>query len=91
MKVVWEEEDIMVGRRYSRKGIETWLIGFLAGGEEGCNYVSVSLADGMVSPAETKAGMARKLTEGAYLPVEVLRDPERGSKDEKDEKDEKYE
>ena len=46
MKFIWEEKDILVGRRYGRIEItEEWMIGYLfwIGAEE--RYVSISLGD----------------------------------------------
>lgn len=73
MQVKWEEKDIKVGRRYSRPNIEVWIIGYLSYEEDaGKSYVSISESDGMVTKPGTKAEVAEMLTEGRYLPVELL-------------------
>jgi hypothetical protein len=73
MKVTWEAEDIIPGRRYSKPGIkEIWAIGFLAYESTQERYVSVSNQDGMVTEPKFKENFAADLTEQGYLPVELI-------------------
>lgn len=73
MKFIWEEKDVVVGRRYSRSGIgEQLLIGFMASHNGPDNYVSISLNDGMVTKPRSRESMAGMLTDQEYVPVEIL-------------------
>lgn len=73
MKVEWEESDIVTGRKYSKKGIsEIWMIGHVTHLFGAGKYVSVSLSDGMVTDVFTKEDLAKDLTEGEYVPLELL-------------------
>ena len=72
MKFIWEEQDIKVGRKYSRSDInEVWMIGYMAG-KSSCGYVSISMDDGLVTESNSKEGLASMLTEEKYIPVEFL-------------------
>lgn len=73
MKVTWEAEDIIPGRRYSKPGIqEVWTIGFLAAEQTQVRYVSVSNQDGMVTPPMAKGDLAASLNTSEYIPVELI-------------------
>lgn len=72
MKVIWEAKDINPGRKYSKPGIETWIIGYMANMHSTDRYVSISISDGMVTKPKTKEDMAEDLTTSGYLPVELL-------------------
>lgn len=73
MRVIWEAEDIVVGRRYSKPGLdEEWIIGFIGGMGGPIRYVSISDQDGMVTGPKSKEEIALDLTEAGYLPVELL-------------------
>jgi hypothetical protein len=73
MKLIWEPKDIKAGLRYSREGIEeVWTIGYLSYAETDVKYVSVSDQDGRVTAPSTVKHLAAKLTEGEYVPVELL-------------------
>lgn len=73
MKVIWEVNDIILGRRYGKPGfIEEWTIGYLAWEHESARYISVSNQDGMVTNPHTKERLAEILTENDYLPLELL-------------------
>ena len=72
MKVIWEEEDIIVGRKFKLPiANETWIIGYIpscAGKEK---YVNISLCDGMVTTPISAEWMASILTDAGYLPIEL--------------------
>lgn len=72
MKVTWEAEDIWPGRKYSKRNIEEWIIGYLSCLEWPVKYVSISLNDGMVTHPMTKDEFAEVLNREGYLPVELL-------------------
>jgi hypothetical protein len=73
MKVTWEADDIVPGRRYSKKGIgEKWIIGYLSDVAGEGRYVSVSDRDGLVTSPGTKEYLANALNEEGYLPVELI-------------------
>ena len=72
MKVIWEEDDIIVGRKFMKKGTsEIWIIGYTAF-TNGEKYVTVSLSDGMVTEAINADTMAKRLTQSNYLPIELF-------------------
>lgn len=74
MKFIWEERDIIAGRRYTREGIsEEWLIGFRAEAvlAREC-WVSVSLNDGLVTDLMSKNLLSDELTRNEYVPVEFI-------------------
>ena len=74
MKVIWKAEDIVPGRRYSKEGIkEEWIIGYLSNNYGDNRYVSISDQDGMVTAGTDKESLAARLTEGGYIPVELLK------------------
>jgi hypothetical protein len=73
MQVVWEAADIKPGNRYGKKGVnEQWIIGYRPELADPLRYVSVSDQDGMVTLPCSKEQMARALTAGDYLPLELL-------------------
>ena len=73
MKVTWQEEDIITGRRYGKPGCnETWAIGYLSWVNINQAYVSISNQDGMVSEATSKQGLAEYLNKFGYLPIELI-------------------
>lgn len=73
MRVIWDEDDVKVGRVYGKSGIkEQWLIGYRADLSGDARYVSVSTSDGMVTIPRTKRGMAENLSRNGYSPVEYL-------------------
>lgn len=75
MKVEWEAEDIVPGRRYGKEGLrEKWVIGYLSFADGQERYVSISDQDGMVTEPKAKEQMARNLTENGYLPLELIRE-----------------
>lgn len=81
MKIIWETQDIVAGRSYSREGIgETWLIGYLSYEDSRACYVSVSQSDGLVTPPMTPEEMAGMLTQEGYIPSEVLKALAQGNK-----------
>lgn len=73
MKFIWEETDIVGGRKYNRDGLtEIWMIGYQyneAGNQE---YVSISLTDGIVTIPSSKPALAADLTMAGYVPCEFL-------------------
>lgn len=73
MKVTWEDDDIISGRRFGRKGIkEVHIIGYIVP-KEGKNIITVtSLEDGNVWYQGTAPFLAMILNENDYLPVELL-------------------
>ncbi|XAI95975.1 hypothetical protein [Microcystis phage Mwe-JY26] len=79
MKVIWEAEDIIPGRRVSvRKSSEVWLLGYDASiannNGTSARYCMVSLEDGVVIVKNsTKTELAEHLTTHLYLPIEVLK------------------
>lgn len=74
MRVTWEEKDIRAGLRYGKATIrERFIIGYdpsLPAGEK--RWVSVSLADGMVTRAQSAHELAVSLTESGYVPESLL-------------------
>lgn len=75
MKITWEENDIYVGRRIgSFAHSEQLIVGYVAeqSSKEPDRYTIVSLTDGMVNIGHTKASIAKILTDGNYVPVELL-------------------
>lgn len=73
MKVEWEPDDIIPGRRYGRNGLnEVWLIGYLAEANAPRKFVSISMFDGLVTRALTCEELAAELTHAGYVPVEIL-------------------
>lgn len=73
MKIIWQEEDIQVGRIYGRPGMkETWMIGYRPEIDGTIRYVSISMVDGMITLPQTKAEMAEILTSNEYCPIEFL-------------------
>ena len=50
MKFVWEETDIVVGRKFRKSpSTETFIIGYLPGKDTSNFFTTVSLLDGMVN------------------------------------------
>lgn len=74
MKIVWEPEDIRVGRRVCTPGCsETWMIGFEIIDKFANRFCVVSLADGMISRSRMSAEeVADYLTKAGNHPVELL-------------------
>ena len=74
MKVIWEPEDIVPGRKYGKPGIqEVWMIGYVAGADTWVRYTSISLADGMVLSGSCSAeALASKINDGGYIPIELI-------------------
>lgn len=73
MKFIWEEKDVIPGRKYSRAGIqETWMIGYRAECESDKQYVSISLSDGMVTLPSSKEDLSITLSQLDYVPIEYL-------------------
>lgn len=79
MKIEWQEDDIRCGR-YITKPTETgkihatrtYKIGFYPhtlNANEEARYCLVSICDGMVTIAKTKAELAQSLTEQGALPI----------------------
>ena len=75
MKFIWEESDVLVGRKYSRPDIsEVWMIGYRAElGHDDARLVSVSLSDGMVTMALTREEMVDMLNQNSYIPAEFIK------------------
>lgn len=74
MKFIWEENDIRVGRRYSRPEMkEIWIIGYLVT-DSGNQYTSISLSDGLVCNTRysEKSAMALFLSDNHYIPKEFI-------------------
>ena len=80
MKVVWEDADIVVGRRYTKPGTnEVWLIGYRVDIEPQDQtkgpkrFVQISLNDGMCCCDATAADIALALTHQGYVPLELAK------------------
>lgn len=72
MKLIWEEKDIVVGKRYGRYDIgEKWMIGYLPS-EDDCRYVSISMDDGMVTNPMTLKDFVTSLNKDNYIPEDIL-------------------
>lgn len=72
MKVIWEEQDIIVGRKFKLPSAnETWIIGHIPSRVGKEKYVTISLCDGMVTTPISAEWMASILTDGGYLPIEL--------------------
>lgn len=72
MRFVWEEDDVITGRIVAHKGDgEHWLIGFASASRpsDEARYHLISLRDGMVNPAVSKAELAHALNAGQKHPV----------------------
>jgi hypothetical protein len=73
MRITWEEKDIRAGLRYGKSSIrERWIIGYIASSTQEKRWVSVSLMDGMVTPAHSQHELAISLTESGYVPEALL-------------------
>lgn len=73
MNVIWEPDDIVVGRKVGTKGCgEKWAIGYLASAADNARFVMISTVDFMVDNPKTKTELAQSLTNGGYLPEELL-------------------
>ena len=80
MKAIWEEDDIIAGRRYTiPETNEVWLIGYRVDIEPQDQpkgpkkFVQISLNDGMCCCEATAADIARTLTYQGYLPLEFIK------------------
>lgn len=76
MKVIWEEKDIFVGRKFINPGTEeVWMIGYTVDidAPRGApkKYRMISLSDGMCCDECTREQMAIDLTTQGYVPVEI--------------------
>lgn len=72
MKVEWEAEDIVMGRRVTRyRGDEVYMLGY-QGFLGPKRYVLVSLSDGMTSECYTRVQLAEQLNSGGLKPLEVV-------------------
>lgn len=83
MKVIWETEDIKVGRLVGHTACsERAIIGYDPREEDSqYKYVLVSLSDGMVICAPTtKFLIAKQLNDEDYQPYELLSNKEAGVK-----------
>ena len=74
MKFIWEKEDIIMGRRYSKKGIgESFIIGYLVEPSQRDSLIcSISLLDGNVITYSSKEILADILTQEGYHPYEIV-------------------
>lgn len=73
MKISYEQKDINPGQRYGKPGVEErWIVGYSPGAEEQQRYAMISLADGIIASRGTRADIADTLSDGEYLPAEVL-------------------
>lgn len=65
-----ETKDIHGGRAYRKNGVD-FIIGYRAelAGER--RWVLIDLRDGCVMKSETRASLARTLTEGKYEPEQI--------------------
>lgn len=73
MRFVWEENDIICGRKFGKKGVsERYIIGY--GYPEKLNkvYYIISLQDGLVSDSGSASSLASDLTQYGYVPFEYL-------------------
>lgn len=72
MKVRFEIEtkDIKGAMRFRKNGVE-FLIGYRAELSSERRYCLIDLRDGAVFKAETKAGIAKTLTDGRYEPLQI--------------------
>lgn len=73
MKIIWEEEDIVIGMRFQKPdcGITgSHMVGYEFTGTTGFNLCWISLADGMSEHVGTKQEFVRRLNHaGCYVPV----------------------
>lgn len=74
MKFIWEPDDIVVGRKYSRPDItEEWLIGYLPNiDRDSPRFVGVRMNDGMVTKGSNATELASSLTRNNHVPVEFI-------------------
>ena len=73
MKVIWEPEDIVPGKKYGKPGIqEVWMIGYVAGAGASTKYTRVSLSDGMIVSGCSREDLALEFNDEGYVPVEML-------------------
>lgn len=74
MKIIWEPQDIVAGRRVGKldRG-ERWIIGYnpLMIKDEP-RYMLVSLSDGMVNQYYDKQGLCDRLNAAGEMPSELL-------------------
>lgn len=73
MKVIWEADDIVTGRRFGMRQVEEkWIIGYISSVEGPARYVTVSDQDGLVTDPCTREYLAQRLNADGYLPLELL-------------------
>lgn len=73
MIVIWEEKDVIVGRKFvSRGASEIWMIGYIPTIAGECKYVLISLNNGMVTEPKLKCELAVTLNNNNSLPVELV-------------------
>lgn len=77
MRVIWEEMDIIAGRRLAAEGVaEQWIIGYsvLVDGSHGNRneYILISLDDGALQQRGNKAELAKIITDSELIPLELM-------------------
>lgn len=73
MKIIWQDCDIISGRRYGKPGSnERWTIGYVCGAITTGQYVAVSDSGWMVTEPRTREEMVEMLNKEEYQPVELL-------------------
>jgi hypothetical protein len=75
VKVIWEAQDIIVGRKFKLPSSnETWMIGYIPScvGKE--KYAKISMSDGMVTDTVGVEYMADSLNADGSLPIELIRE-----------------
>jgi hypothetical protein len=75
MKIEWQAEDIVAGRRIAHPGCsEQSLIGFVAAEHRSDHqaFVLISLSDGMVQPPMTAQAVADQLNRNGDMPIEFV-------------------
>ena len=69
MKVIWESDDVFIGRRVKAKGCsETWTVGYLS---DMFKFALISDQNHIIKGVNFSKEMAAHLTEYHYLPAEL--------------------
>lgn len=72
MKFVWEDNDIVMGTKYSKPDIkEVWMFGYIP--DVPNQICSISMMDGLVvNHGQNRQNLAERLTKENYIPLKYL-------------------